>query len=635
MKASLRAVFAGLRRGFNEGAGHERVLLYSSLLLLLVMKRYALSLDALVYQEFFLVCILLLALVALAVELWKGGSLGGAVCQRPEFRQTFQWSARRLGSMGALAGAVPSEGRVPPAPALGEGAGLVGRNGETWIWVLGALLLVWSVASVFWSPSPYWGWYWAGSWLGCLVYGGLLSLAVRRESFRGAFLGVVLAGFGMLCVAAIGQYYLGGFAMRHWGGLSRLQAAEVLAMFLPLTAGLFLFHPLRLWRGLGLVCFGLFFWVMLQTGERSPMLGLWAAVLVGGVGLVWLSRRERAGLGKDGAAAVLSRPVFRRLGLIVLLAEAMTLVQTRPTLFNGWNTLTLADRLQPEAVMDQNLQARFQYWAACGEMFKANPLAGQGAGSFRSGYRHYRGLYFQDHLPWGYFMNDEDYTPARAHNQYFQVLGELGLVGLVLLGLFLAAVLWTPLRRLAGGGPNAGGANQRRRQLLALCCVLGLVVFCVSAAASSFGFHMAVSAWGFWVLLGLALAWSRPGAGSETQGPPLKAGNHRSQVEGGALGETGDVSLGAPVAAGWFPRSGPGVWWGARMALLAGLGVTAAMGYASFRMVMSDFQYGLFCFSGTGLSHLEAALAWQPQNPSRISWRLRPTSINCCSFTVP
>ena len=76
---------------------------------------------------------------------------------------------------------------------------------------------------------------------------------------------------------------------------------------------------------------------------------------------------------------------------------------------------------------------REELWASCIEMFKDSPLIGQGLGTFNEynydlGYRDYGGTM------WTY----------EAHNIYYQILGELGIIGLLLIiCTFIYAIILT------------------------------------------------------------------------------------------------------------------------------------------------------------------------------------------------
>ena len=70
-------------------------------------------------------------------------------------------------------------------------------------------------------------------------------------------------------------------------------------------------------------------------------------------------------------------------------------------------------------------------WRAAWNEFRAHPVAGGGAGSFQR---------------WWYAHRTSGYQVQDAHNLYAQTLGELGIIGGVLLGLFLALPLAAAVR---------------------------------------------------------------------------------------------------------------------------------------------------------------------------------------------
>lgn len=69
---------------------------------------------------------------------------------------------------------------------------------------------------------------------------------------------------------------------------------------------------------------------------------------------------------------------------------------------------------------------RWQFWTSAVEEWRRNPVHGGGAGSFEQ--------WWAEHATFSYFVKD-------AHSLYAETLGELGLVGIGLLALFLAASL--------------------------------------------------------------------------------------------------------------------------------------------------------------------------------------------------
>jgi O-antigen ligase len=103
---------------------------------------------------------------------------------------------------------------------------------------------------------------------------------------------------------------------------------------------------------------------------------------------------------------------------------------------------------------------RWPYWQSALKEGKAKPLAGTGSGSFESWWAQHDGTT-------GGFVQD-------AHSLYLETLGELGIVGLVLIVSFLGWVL------VAGGRRYLRAARRRRTQLAAV--LAGCAAFCLGAA---------------------------------------------------------------------------------------------------------------------------------------------------------
>ena len=102
---------------------------------------------------------------------------------------------------------------------------------------------------------------------------------------------------------------------------------------------------------------------------------------------------------------------------------------------------------------------RYQYWVSAGQQFKTAPVGGTGSGTFEFWWSR------NGEIPG--FIRD-------THSLYFQTLGELGGVGLLLLIAFMALVLVGGARRTIGTSP------ERRGQ--ASAALAGCVAFSAGAA---------------------------------------------------------------------------------------------------------------------------------------------------------
>lgn len=143
-----------------------------------------------------------------------------------------------------------------------------------WIFILGGSWVGWTVLSALWAPSTYWALHSAASWVIYLVYLWLLRDAFRNPAFRNLFLGGLFLILSIWSLIQIGGYFADGYRMSTLFGVHPLLSAELLVALAPLSIGLFLFHPVKGWRMAGLLSFFLFYWSLLQTGKRSPFIGL-------------------------------------------------------------------------------------------------------------------------------------------------------------------------------------------------------------------------------------------------------------------------------------------------------------------------------------------------------------------------
>jgi hypothetical protein len=95
---------------------------------------------------------------------------------------------------------------------------------------------------------------------------------------------------------------------------------------------------------------------------------------------------------------------------------------------------------RPDSAVDSHLlsgagSGRWQFWSASVDQFGEHPIAGDGAGSYAA---------------WWAQHGELDWFVRNAHSQWFETLGELGLLGLALFLAVFATALWTGARRLRG-----------------------------------------------------------------------------------------------------------------------------------------------------------------------------------------
>ena len=109
------------------------------------------------------------------------------------------------------------------------------------------------------------------------------------------------------------------------------------------------------------------------------------------------------------------------------------------------------------------------------EMFKANPVVGAGADNFGMEVNKYREIYGANNPDDINLKASENELPERSHNEYLQILAELGVVGLLIFVAFLFGI-----------GLMLIIAFRRRASLITIGSLIGVFMFLASSLVSSY-----------------------------------------------------------------------------------------------------------------------------------------------------
>jgi len=222
----------------------------------------------------------------------------------------------------------------------------------------------------------------------------------------------------------------------------------------------------RLWCAAGLAgCLGIMGWAFVLTGSRSPAVGLAAGLAAG----AWMLGGRRLRRGTAGVA------------LVVLLAGGLSLYARSGAGDSGRSA---------------SFRMRFYAWNYAVAMFLEQPLIGQGQAAYllksqemsRADAEHDAAAFVADLF-------------GRAHNEWLEILAELGAVGLALAGTGLGMAIW------AAGSAVRRLADRRHRLCLAAAAasLVALVVEeCADVALRKPGLPIV-----FYALAGLCWAMSR------------------------------------------------------------------------------------------------------------------------------
>src|SRR5438132_404256 len=109
----------------------------------------------------------------------------------------------------------------------------------------------------------------------------------------------------------------------------------------------------------------------------------------------------------------------------------------------------VSEKSQRQAsVNDQDTRVRLLFWGIALEMSRAHALLGVGANNYQAKYAEARAQFAARNPNSDLIAMNEDLLSVYAHNEYLQLLAELGLVGFVLFALFSLALFASFLRAL-------------------------------------------------------------------------------------------------------------------------------------------------------------------------------------------
>jgi O-antigen ligase len=229
---------------------------------------------------------------------------------------------------------------------------------------------------------------------------------------------------------------------------------------------------------------------------------------VAGTSLLWLlifcsSSRASIGLFLLSiflfAAAVITIRRYKqyRLKLAIVCLPLVLL----PLLLFGMSTISskgeilVSSRIKNSGDIQASNDFRLLMYKLSYEMFAQNPVLGVGAGNFGLEVNRYRLAYSKGNPADQLLAQAETTIPERTHNEYLQILSELGIVGALIFGWFLVGIgliVWRSLRNIRSAPPQA------------LAAAMGLVLFLASSLVTSYSFRLVQNGITFFFILAVA-----------------------------------------------------------------------------------------------------------------------------------
>lgn len=328
------------------------------------------------------------------------------------------------------------------------------------------LFILWSAASMLWARASYPALHHTLVWTAYAFFFLLMRRVSQRPRLLRASLNTLAVVISILSVSCMIEFW----GAPNQSGVRTVSLfrffngfGEMLAVVIPLFTALAL--QLRRTRA-ALLCgaTAIAAWLaMLQALERSPIIGASVALLV----LALLSLTLRS-----------FRPrSLRRAALLLSAFALVTALQVLPSPLTRGRSSAVT-RFQATSASEPNTRVRFLFWGIGLEMLREHPLHGVGANNYDVAYPQARAQFAQKHSASPLIAMHEEMLVERAHNEYVQMLAELGIVGFTLFLIFCGALViaaWRALRR------------SRSALVPGACC--SLIAFALSSGASSASFR--------------------------------------------------------------------------------------------------------------------------------------------------
>ena len=224
---------------------------------------------------------------------------------------------------------------------------------------------------------------------------------------------------------------------------------------------------------------------------------------------IWLlvfCSMSRAGIFLSAVATVATGVVifaFRRFMIYRLrFAIIVSVMIMAPFLLNGLTLLSQnaesspVSRFSDQTGLSNSNDFRKLMISLALEMAADHPIVGIGADNFGFQVHQYRELYAAKHPNDPSLAQSESDIPERAHNEYLQILSELGIVGAAIFAWFLTGIGIISIRALKGLG---------KQPIHASAAIIGLGVFLAGALVTSYSFRLIQNGFVFFFVLAVAV----------------------------------------------------------------------------------------------------------------------------------
>ena len=183
---------------------------------------------------------------------------------------------------------------------------------------------------------------------------------------------------------------------------------------------------------------------------------------------------------------------------VIILISAAVLVQLPALQSTNEKQTTFSRIATQESGNSFSNNVRFLFSAVGFEMVSAHPLTGVGADNYGLEFNKYFEIFSLNNKNEIVRLQQEIFIPERAHNEYLQIVAELGLIGGIIFLFFLFGIAKLGVQQIK---INKG----KPADILSQAAAAGIVTFLFSSLFTSFSFRLAQNGLVFFFLLALLL----------------------------------------------------------------------------------------------------------------------------------
>ncbi|MGI8467297.1 MAG: O-antigen ligase family protein [Pyrinomonadaceae bacterium] len=340
--------------------------------------------------------------------------------------------------------------------------------------------IIWSALSISWSPSSKSALYHTLIWSEYLIFYLIARQILTAQSGYKSLLSLLTITILTVIVPAIFEY--GSFMV--FGGSTSIgmrysKYGELVNTIFPLI----LIGVLRLKRRkfiAGLILIPVIGMFILATLSRANIM-----LFIGGMiimtGVIFTVRRFRQ--------------YRRKMALIILAIIILPLPFQFITFFSEKPNVPIIERVKDSDGITASNDFRKLTTLISLEMFETHPFVGIGADNFGLRFNEYRAIYSAKNPTDANLKTAENEIAGRSHDEYLQILAELGAIG----GMIF---LWF----LCGIGLMFLNAAKRFRRIspLPIAALVGIALFLANSLVSSFSFRLVQNGFVFFFVLAVA-----------------------------------------------------------------------------------------------------------------------------------